>query len=166
MKPVDLVKPILVDHDTELTYDTSDDVIISWTATDENPTDYNISKDGTFLTSESWTNGSNSVNLGNMSAGTYEFEIILFDKDNNYVSFSTTIIVEDISITEILTSEPTSSESPTNTTDPLGEIGSLISDNIVPIAIVSTVGVVSIILIKKIFGRKKKPKSRKTKKKK
>ncbi len=142
--PVDFEKPLISDHDTELSYSVDDDLIISWTANDENPTDYRVYEGGSLVTSGTWVNGSNEADLGNLSAGTYELVVNLLDKDGNYASFTVTVII--------------------NETDPLGEIVDLISDNIVVIGAVSGVGIVSIFILRRLFGGKKKPKKKGKKK--
>ena len=156
INPVDLLKPILTSHDSELTFEKDDDVVISWTATDDNPTDYRVYEENSLVKSDTWINGSNEADLGNLSVGTHVFTIKLLDIDRNSASFNVTVIVQDT----------TNTTSTSNNTDPLGDIGALLSDNIVPIAAVSGVGIVSILTIRRIFGGKKKPKTRKPKKKK
>jgi len=156
IKPVDLLRPVLTSHDSELTFERDDDVVISWVATDDNPTDYKVYEEHSLVKSDKWINGTNEADLGNLSIGIHVFTIKLLDIDSNYASFNVTVFVQD-------TSDPTS---PSNSTDPLGDLGALLSDNIVPIAAVSGVGIVSILTLRRAFGGKKKPKTRKPKKKK
>lgn len=163
IEPVDLEKPIISDHDTELTYSVDDDLIISWTANDENPTDYTVYEGGSLVTSGTWVNGSNEVDLGNLSAGTYELVVNLLDKDGNFASFTVTVIINEITIITSSSTSPSTS-SPSNETDPLGEIGDLISDNILVIGAVSGAGLVSIFILRRLFGGKKKTKKPRKKK--
>ncbi|MHA1973550.1 MAG: hypothetical protein ACTSW1_11185 [Candidatus Hodarchaeales archaeon] len=157
MQPVDLKKPIIVDHDTSLTFTTEDSVSISWNANDDNPSSYKIFESGSVVTTEAWMNGSNVVNLGPLSQGYHIFTILLFDIDRNSASFTVHVTVNEL----ISTSSSSSGNIPSsNQMDPLGGISGLIFENIVPIAVFSGVGVVSILLIRKIFGKKPKRKRR------
>ncbi len=55
---------------------------ISWTATDDNPTTYTITRDGSQVASGSWSSGSPiTVSVDGLSQGTYNYVIIVNDGD-------------------------------------------------------------------------------------
>jgi len=66
---------------------------ITWTATDDNPTTYEVSlQNGTVLFSGSWTSGTAIVlHVDGLDAGTYEFTITVYDIGSN--SASDTVLV-------------------------------------------------------------------------
>ena len=68
---------------------------ITWTATDDNPTTYEISlSNGTVLDSGSWTSGNAIVlDLDDFEAGVYDCTIIVYDIGSNYASDSVLVTV-------------------------------------------------------------------------
>ena len=68
---------------------------ITWTATDDNPTTYEVSLlNGSVIDSGSWTSGSEIVlDLDSFGTGTYECTITVYDIGNNHVSDSVMVTV-------------------------------------------------------------------------
>jgi len=69
-------------------------IYISWTATDDNPTIYTITRDGTQIDSGSWTSGNPiTVNLDGLSPGDYTYTCIVTDGEGKIDSDSVIVIV-------------------------------------------------------------------------
>jgi parallel beta-helix repeat protein len=146
VKPVDFTKPEITDYPTELTFTTNENVTITWTAFDQNPTTYNIYQDGTFTITGPFTNGTNTIDLGQLEAGTYSFTVTLYDKDANSAAFTTSVTIT--SAPESQTSESQASESQTSE-----DILNFISENIVQIAGVAIIAGVSLFILLKVLRR-------------
>jgi len=74
---------------------------ITWTATDDNPTTYTITRGGTQVASGSWTSGSPiTVSVDGLSVGSYTYTITVSDGDSQTASDSVTVSVSDIGPTE------------------------------------------------------------------
>jgi len=67
---------------------------ITWTATDDNPTIYTITRDGTQIDSGSWSSGSPIiVSVDGLSSGTYTYTCIVSDGNGQTDSDSVIVIV-------------------------------------------------------------------------
>jgi len=67
---------------------------IQWTVGDVNPNVYNITLDGSIYTSTtSWTNGTITIDIDNLSVGIHEFIIYVYDLNGNMVSDSVIVTV-------------------------------------------------------------------------
>ncbi len=146
VKPVDFTKPEISDYPTDLTFTTDENVSITWTAFDQNPTTYNIYQNGTFTITGPFNNGTNTIDLGQLEAGTYIFTVTLYDKNANSAAFTTSVIIS--SLPEGQTSESQTSESQTSE-----EILDLISENIIEIAGVTIIAMVSLFILLKVLRR-------------
>ena len=67
---------------------------ITWTATDDNPTTYTVTRGGTQVASGSWTSGSPiTVSVDGLSIGSYTYTITVNDGDGQSASDSVTVTV-------------------------------------------------------------------------
>ena len=67
---------------------------ITWAPTDDNPTTYEVSVNGTVVDSGSWTSGSSIVlELDDFEAGVYDCTITVYDIGSNYAMDSVTVTV-------------------------------------------------------------------------
>ena len=89
--------------------------IISWTIGDVNPSVYSVTRNGTSLGTNSWTNKTINLQIDGLSIGTYEFTITVYDEVGN--SASDTIIVT------VIDSIVPSVTNPTDITYELGSTG-------------------------------------------
>ena len=85
-----------INHPDDVTFaDGSANQNITWTATDDNPTTYEISLlNGTVIDSGSWTSGNAIVlDLDDFEAGSYECTITVYDIGSNYASDTVLVTV-------------------------------------------------------------------------
>ena len=91
----DRTAPEITNPDDVTFIEGSIDQNITWTATDDNPTTYEISLlNGTVIDSGSWTSGSSIVlDLDDFEAGTYECTITVYDIGSNYATDTVLVTV-------------------------------------------------------------------------
>ncbi|MBY9005438.1 MAG: cellulose 1,4-beta-cellobiosidase [Candidatus Lokiarchaeota archaeon] len=95
---------------------------ISWTATDDNPTTYTVTRDGTQVSSDSWISGSPiTVSVDGLSEGSYDYVIIVNDGDVQ--STTDTVVV-------VVTTEPTSGGNVWFSTESSQSIGNVFTTDI------------------------------------
>ena len=95
---------------------------LSWTATDNNPSNFTIYRNGTTISSGSWSSGTPiTVTIDGLSTGVYNFTIVVRDYGNQNVSSTLffTVITTAIS--------PTFTNKPLNQTITEGTIGNIIN---------------------------------------
>jgi parallel beta-helix repeat protein len=54
--------------------------IITWHVSDANPYWYNITRNGTLIVESVWNGSSISINIGNLTAGTYLYKLVAYDR--------------------------------------------------------------------------------------
>lgn len=88
---------------------------IIWTVGDQNPGIYNVTLDGVLYGTDSWTNGTITVDIDGLDIGIHEFIIYIYDLSGNMVS--------DTVIVTILDNSPPDISSPKDVSYKLGSIG-------------------------------------------
>ncbi|MBY9007142.1 MAG: cellulase family glycosylhydrolase [Candidatus Lokiarchaeota archaeon] len=69
---------------------------ITWIATDDNPTTYTITQNGTIVTSGSWSSGDSiTVSIDGLSVGIYQYTCTVNDGSGNNATDSVYVIVDD-----------------------------------------------------------------------
>ncbi len=77
----------VVDHPADVVYEEgSTGHGITWSPYDDHPARYEIFRNGTLIDSGTWNNESISISVDGLSAGTYNFTLIVFDLVGNHVS--------------------------------------------------------------------------------
>ncbi|MGY5856273.1 MAG: hypothetical protein RTS72_06710, partial [Candidatus Thorarchaeota archaeon] len=91
----DRTAPEITNPDDVTFIEGSIDQNITWTATDDNPTTYEISLlNGTVIDSGSWNSGNSIVlDLDDFEAGTYECTITVYDIGSNYATDTVLVTV-------------------------------------------------------------------------
>lgn len=81
---VDKINPSISGHPQNITIDKSQtNVNLTWNAWDQNPTFYNIYKNGSLVNTSTWHTGDQVYTLGKLDVGTYNYTIVMFDRANN-----------------------------------------------------------------------------------
>ena len=72
---IDTISPT-ISNPSNITYESgTTGNTIDWTAGDVHPDIYNITRNGTLVETNTWSNGTISYNIDNLPVGTYEFNI-------------------------------------------------------------------------------------------
>jgi hypothetical protein len=100
--PPTIDQPIDIQYELGTTGNT-----ITWSPSDLNPATYEIMKNGTVVDSGDWNDETINITVDDLSTGTYNYTIVVFDQAGN--SVSDTVIVRVFSTT-------TTSETPTTST--------------------------------------------------
>ncbi|MDF1539420.1 MAG: ABC transporter substrate-binding protein [Candidatus Thorarchaeota archaeon] len=142
-----------IDHPPDVTYTEGDTGnTITWTAQDKYPSIYSIFRNDTILAQGYWTDSNPiTLNVDGLTAGLYNFTIVLFDSSVNVAFDTVEVLVTDGSSTPSDTT-PTTPTTPTTTnTDPFlgGDILTILSFSI-------TIGsmVVIVVIVVLIFRAK------------
>ena len=94
MYPPDTTPPT-IDHPADMDYEEgTTGHSITWTSSDEHPSQYVGYRNGTQVVSESWDGGSIAVNADGLSVGVYNYTIVVYDISGNWVSDTVLVIVQ------------------------------------------------------------------------
>jgi len=83
-----------IDNPDDITYE--EDTTghnITWYASDINPSNYTITRDGTIVIQESWNGGSITVSVDGLSVGNYTYTCIVIDDCGNTITDMVTVTV-------------------------------------------------------------------------
>ena len=91
------LSPPIINNLKDICYEQTDSVsVLSWYATDENPSSYIIYKDGYQEVSGSWISGQPiEVQINKTSLGQYNYSIVIEDLAGHFVTDSVLVTVED-----------------------------------------------------------------------
>jgi parallel beta-helix repeat protein len=102
-KTLDIIPPV-VDSPADITYEEgTTGHIISWNATDNNPGNYIIYREGVEVDSGSWTSGvAITINVDGLTVGSYNYTIKVTDAFNNT---ATDTVLVDVTSSEVIPPE-------------------------------------------------------------
>ena len=111
------VTPPIIDSPSDINYDVvTTGHTITWNATDDHPTEFNVQLNGTVVLSGGWDGQPIVINVDYLGPGTYEYKLTVFDKGWNNATDSVIITVTGELPTTATTTTTTTSTTTTSTT--------------------------------------------------
>ena len=123
---------------------------ITWTPTDLHPASYTIYRDSTVIESDDWDGGTITINVDGLSAGSYNYTLVVTDVGGN--TATDTVIV---TVTTPTTTPTTTTTPPTNTTTTTTTPPDLV---VLVIAIAGAGGAIIVVIIIFLYKKGKLPK--------
>ncbi|MFQ5981086.1 MAG: hypothetical protein ACE5OZ_23340 [Candidatus Heimdallarchaeota archaeon] len=101
-----------IDHPADITYEEGiTGNTITWQPGDAHPDWYNITQNGTLVVDGSWDGSTISINVDGLSAGTYNYTLMVVDEAGNFNSDTIIVIVAEAAP---ISSEPSESKAPSS----------------------------------------------------
>ena len=124
---------------------------ITWTPTDLHPASYTIYRDSTVIESDDWDGGTITINVDGLSAGSYNYTLVVTDVGGNTATDTVIVTVT----TPTTTPTTTTTTPPTNTTTTTTTPPDLV---VLVIAIAGAGGAIIVVIIIFLYKKGKLPK--------